>query len=87
MSAIQTSQSWIKNFGKSQWSNFGKTTMDIKLHETRMLIKRIKIGKKSWKKDKDLLVEEISSEIKNKKLTKRIVLLKLASIYDPFRIT
>ena len=39
----------------------------------------------SWKKDKDLLAMEISTEIKNKNLTKRIILLKLASIYNPLR--
>ena len=50
MSDIQTSQSWIKNTGKSQWSNFGKTTMDIKLHETKMLVERIKIWKKILEK-------------------------------------
>ena len=37
-----------------------------------------------WGKDKDLLAVEIPSEIKN--LTKRTILQKLASMYDPLGI-
>ena len=56
----------------------------VKLSQNVKLNKRKMLGQ-SWKKDKDLLAMEISTEIKNKNLTKRIILLKLASIYNPLR--
>ena len=52
---------------------FPKQHLGVELNETKML-------GLSWKKDKDFLAREISSEIK--KLTKRTTLQKLASTYD-----
>ena len=57
---------------------FAKQTLGMKLNEIRML-------GLSWKKDKDMLAVEISSEMK--KLTKQTILQKLASIYVPLGIT
>ena len=63
------------------------------VHETDQIFAKQKLGVKSnetkmlglpWKKDKDLLAVEIPSKIK--KLTKRAILQKLASIYDPLGI-
>ena len=57
---------------------FAKQILGVKLNEIKML-------RLSSKKDKDMLVVEISSEME--KLTKQTILQKLASIYDPFGIT
>lgn len=53
--------------------NFRKQQFGVKLNQVKML-------GLSWKKNKDLLAVKIPSEMK--KLTKRTVLRKLASIYD-----
>ena len=53
---------------------FAKQQLGMKLNETKML-------GLAWKKNRDLLAVEIPSEIK--KLTKRTVIQKLASIYNP----
>ena len=79
---------WYSNFSalkgkrtnKWEWSNFSKgigQQWDVELNETKML-------GLSWRKDKDLQAVEIPSEVK--KLTKRTILQRLTSIYDPFRI-
>ena len=52
---------------------YAKQQLGVKLNETKML-------GLPWNKDEDALAVEILSEVK--KLTKRTILLKLASIYD-----
>ena len=56
---------------------YAKQQLGVKLNETKML-------GLPWKRDEDTLAVEIPSEVK--KLTKRTILQKLASIYDPFEI-
>ena len=56
---------------------YPKQQLGVKLNETKML-------GLPWNKDEDTIVVENPSEAK--KLTKRTILQKLASIYDPLRI-
>ena len=56
---------------------YAKQQLGVKLNETKML-------GLPWNKDEDTLAAEIPSEVK--KLRKRTILQKLASIYDPLGI-
>ena len=56
---------------------YPKQQLGVKLNETKML-------GLPWNKDEDTIVVETPSEAK--KLPKRTILQKLASIYDPFGI-
>ena len=56
---------------------YSKQQLGIKINETKML-------GLPWNKNEDTLAEEIASEVK--KLTKRTIFQKLASIYDPLGI-
>ena len=56
---------------------YAKQQLGVKLNETKML-------GLPWNKDEDTLAVEIPSEVK--KLRKRTILQKLASIYDPLGI-
>ena len=56
---------------------YAKQQLRVKVNETKML-------GLPWNKDEDTLTVEIPSEVR--KLTKRTILQKLGSIYDPLRI-
>ena len=70
-------QLWKKRKLLQMTKTYAKQQLGVKLNETKML-------GLPWKRDEDTLAVEIPSEVK--KLTKRIILQKLASIYDPLRI-
>lgn len=61
-----------------------ETDQTLEKQQLGMKLNEIKTLGLVWGKDKDLLAVEIPSEIKN--LTKRTILQKLASMYDPLGI-
>ena len=70
-------QLWKKRKLLQIIKTYAKQQLEVKLNETKML-------GLPWNRDEDTLAVEIPSAVK--KLTKRTILQKLASIYDPLRI-
>ena len=70
-------QLWKKRKLLQMIKTYAKQQLEVKLNETKML-------GLPWNRDEDTLAVEIPSAVK--KLTKRTILQKLASIYDPLRI-
>ena len=70
-------QLWKKRKLLQMIKTYAKQQLEVKLNETKML-------GLPWNRDEDILAVEIPSAVK--KLTKRTILQKLASIYDPLRI-